>query len=229
MQQQRQDHANCHHLYEPAGERKPPSRVRRERRTSGTRLRLQGRARLRAAACTSPRTTLRSKLWRNSTIFQHLVGGTYCRELAAFDDHAASASGGRPVYLSPTTMPKRAGLPPPICLTSCRRSSAAVRRPRCCEKWLTERSTTSFTSTTAPRTMRGLRRIMSSHAGAWTTTGVPGITTRSILCAIAKCSSSPPTRKASSLSTSPWTDVNRQARLYQEGLGVGETPPTQPP
>ena len=82
---------------------------------------------------------------------------------------------------------------------------------------------------TAPRTMRGLRRIMSSHAGAWTTTGVPGIPTRSILCAIAKCSSSPPTRKASSLSTSPWTDVNRQARLYQEGLGVGETPPTQPP
>jgi hypothetical protein len=72
------------------------------------------------------------------------------------------------------------------------------------------RSTISYTSTTAPRITRGLRRIMSSHGGAWRTTGVPGITTRSILCAIAKCSNGPPTRKASSLSTSPWTDVNRR-------------------
>ncbi len=61
--------------------------------------------------------------------------------------------------------------------SSRRRSFDAVRRPRCSGMWLIERSTTSSISSTAPRVMRGLRRITSSRVGAWRTTGVPGITT----------------------------------------------------
>jgi predicted acylesterase/phospholipase RssA len=95
---------------------------------------------------------------------------------------------------------------PPICLISCRKSSAAVRRPRCSGR----RLIASSISSTAPRVMRGPRRITSFRVGVWKTTGVPGITTWSAHCAIPESLSGRPIMKASLLSASPQTDVRRE-------------------